>query len=160
MTTNKQNNASSAPVERRVMQMMHNLPAGYKYEPLHKFYPKCGVDLSQQTVKTETNKNKPQHIKCDTGKGWIPWVACKDAARLIKGWAHEGSLKRVINPFAKTYKETTERNYSGWFGWVRNEKPSTYSQENNNTHNHKYMIPIFNSKFRKWVIHVIAWLRR
>ena len=124
------------------------LPAGWKFTPLHAHCPSCGQDLSERFENTEADESETDNIEEHTNGFVISGVAGQDSARMISTACHDLSLKRMIDPLPETDEKQACRNRRSRQGWVGLEHSSAGKKKDETADHHQNVIPVIKSKLR------------
>ena len=126
------------------------LPAGWRFHPLS----------GEQQVGAEHDKPAPQHIENDARRADVPGVSGDQPGRPISNVVHHPCLQRVVCPFAQPDEKDTQGNHRRGHGRELLEQPGASSGEGHKANNHQGLIPVVKRKFREWVLHLPAPIKR
>jgi hypothetical protein len=81
----------------------------------------------------------------------VPGMRSENATGLVCRAAHDGYLKRMVDPLAKPDKEAGRRNCSRRSNGECLQYSGPGEQKNRDTNNHENLIPVIKSKLGEWV---------
>lgn len=126
---------------------------GVGFIPLYDHCPKCGCDL-QKLYDTPDNKKQAHDIENNTHRTNASEVSGDLSVGSVEVIEHELFSVGVINPLPNTPEEKTDGKQSRGFYGVSGNQASPIYKENESSSDDKNFVPVVNSKFRKWILHV------
>ncbi|CQR09417.1 Uncharacterised protein [Yersinia enterocolitica] len=111
---------------------------------------------SEQFIDAESDESKATNIKNNTCEPCIAPVSRNFCADSTSGIENKLFLVGMIDPFANTPENTTERNKCSCGCGISFKHSGAIKHEHEGTSSNQYLVPVVKSKFRQRVFHLIS----
>ena len=121
------------------------LPAGAKIEFLHRFCPRCGLNLVEEPPQSEADHQQADEIKGVADQAGISWVAGDLDV------SSQACLERMVAPLTQAEKEQAKRNEQRWQAWQDRQRAGRSEQKDGESTGHEHFVPMIKRQFFEWI---------
>lgn len=130
------------------------LPPGWQIEFLHRYCPRCGLDLTQQMPEAGGDQREAEQIKSNPGDAMTARMPGDFEVEV------EARLQRMVAPLTEPEKERAQRNEQRWLDGQVWQQTGGGEHEHGKACGHQHLAPVVEGKFFKWVRHAREFITR
>lgn len=128
----------------------------WKFKPLYEKCPNCGADLTEHFIKSNRDNDHAHDNEKHANRPVSTRVSFAHKCWMIIRARNYSCLQWMIDPFAKSDKEASDRNERCRRSWKLWQKTCSGEQKNRNASGHDNFVPVVKRKLGERVLHWLS----